>query len=79
MCIVISPEVDLSTFSIYTNNKLHCEQCTDTFSHSIYSLIFELKKPKMQKKVEFANRIDLDKAAHNELPQLDIHGLPSIH
>ena len=32
--------------------------------------------PKM-KIVELANSIDLDEVAHNELPHLDLHCLPS--
>ena len=36
-----------------------------------------VKAPKM-KIVEFANSIDPDEAAHNELPHLDLHFLSSI-
>ena len=47
--------------------------------HTAYTVrFFALKVPKVQKKVEFANRIYPDEAAHNELPHLDIHCLPSI-
>ena len=35
-----------------------------------------LKEPKM-KIFEFANRVDPEEAAHNELPSLGLHCLPS--
>ena len=34
------------------------------------------KAPKL-KTVEFANSVDQDEVAHNELPHLDLHCLPS--
>ena len=38
-------------------------------------VVFMLKRQKV--KVKFANSIDPDEAAHNELPHLDLHCLPS--
>ena len=40
--------------------------------------VLHLKARKM-KIVEFANNIDPDEAAHNELPHLDLHSLPYLN
>ena len=37
--------------------------------------MFTLKAPKL-KVIEFANHVDLDEAAHDEPPHLDLHCLP---
>ena len=43
----------------------------------LFNSVFNPFKTPATKKVDFANRIELDEAAHNELPHLDLHCLPS--
>ena len=47
-----------------------------TFAISIFPFYMALLAPK-PKMAHFANSIDLDEAAHYELPHLDLHCLPS--
>ena len=47
------------------------------FFYFLISNLLILTAPKI-KIVKFANRVDPDEAAHNELPHLDLHCLPSI-